>query len=1390
MFAPKQPNKAGHHPSKNKSQEKKPFVLQRQGLNAGIQEKLKVGQTNDRFEKEADSVADKVVSNTEAPKVETAPTPPIQTMKVGSGDLTQRVLREPQHTESDISTSIEVQKESQADVETEVQLSEKLATSSASAPKSEVQLKEEEEVQLDKIDEQNTSKAEVEPVETEAQLKVETEVQTKSEPAPVQAKAEDAPVQKKELTPEPPKPIIAPPVQLKTETPAEEEVQMKEDEEMSEEAQSVQMKSKDIAAGEDVSSQIASSKGGGSSMDDNIKSDMESGFGHDFSNVRIHTDSQAANMSTSLGAKAFTTGNDIYFNDGEYRPDTKDGKHLLAHELTHTLQQGTGGSGRAQRKVDPDIQTIEENEKQLFIKADSLTDIYFSETLLNYFNSHFFNKYSHVYSQYRDNDEIRISGTIQVEGNKHRATFFYDPIFKSYRVELRSESKEAKDREVDSREVRNWLTPQGKVEFEALNAHFKMKNPIEWSQLYAPLGMIILLKRNKLYYLIDNKNQFAISYSDYMEYYRMFKYTEGTIYLKLHALKSGKFMRAEAQKIIVAPDHRFVTIREESEAEMNPNEPEELINERFSRSHLIAGGAEITTNKYRNLQKLENARKKKLDWDAGRIILTMHQFNDYEIGWFKKHERLKHYVKKQLSAEEMAWAITPFKPSIMELWQKLGLIRGASLDGQVDTEAIRPILQQYKKSRPYNSILERSGYGGHRNISISHLKSQIKKHTSEEKYDFVVGKYDDTRDTSTGIVGLNQESVQDELHTMALLAPAYFAHKKENWTLFNEKLHEVEHITHIHSHDAFDDWLDKVEPWFIHFFEDNAQKMAFTVLQITEEALKTEMENYQYGKVLQLERDFVAYKDVLETGVKMFGKLYGGSTDRGTASHWLKNPPAELKELVTTKHPYLLDIDHNKEGYNWVTQLISIYLRYKEKPGSFHYWFKVKMHESIGEHLRYVYETKGNLRDDPEFVWDLEEIIQLTTNYLNFGEDSMYYDLVQQKIKDDASSEFWTNIGLAAGAVVLGVISAGLGAGVIAGVAGVSTATVTTGAAIGGIAISTADVYYNYQDYNRRHAAANINSHNSPLVGLTNNDPSITWLVISIAGLGLDLGGALKAFKLLGPAAKSLDEGADSLKAFDDILEELTETHKVLNKASADKLAAKAKAQKEFSQSIFELNKVTFGKVGMNRFLDPEFIGAFSRVVMKGLSTGVSTFDELLHQIVSKQKLKNITKDINYANLTDEQRVILVGYYDHIVGQKRIFRETGEMLPLGFNSVEEYDNFVKTFKKSSPEGVEGFFQGSSVIGVKHDTGAFFDLGRNSDYDIALTGSDLFDRAKKLGLKAKDGSRIGPLDENTIRILGLSDLQNKLASSAGREVNFMIYSSTEPIYFSGEALIIH
>jgi hypothetical protein len=85
---------------------------------------------------------------------------------------------------------------------------------------------------------------------------------------------------------------------------------------------------------------LSSSKGGGSPLPNDTKQFMESRFNADFSGVRIHTGSYAENLSSNIHAQAFTHGNDIYFNAGKYNPHTAGGSTLLAHELTHTIQQG------------------------------------------------------------------------------------------------------------------------------------------------------------------------------------------------------------------------------------------------------------------------------------------------------------------------------------------------------------------------------------------------------------------------------------------------------------------------------------------------------------------------------------------------------------------------------------------------------------------------------------------------------------------------------------------------------------------------------------------------------------------------------------------------------------------------------------------------------------------------------------------------------------------------------------------------------------------------------------------------------------------------------------------------------------------------------------------
>lgn len=82
--------------------------------------------------------------------------------------------------------------------------------------------------------------------------------------------------------------------------------------------------------------------GAGAPMDPGTRSRMERGFGHSFEQVHVHTDAPAAALASSLSARAFTVGNEIAFAAGEYRPGTLEGDLLLAHELSHTIQQSAG----------------------------------------------------------------------------------------------------------------------------------------------------------------------------------------------------------------------------------------------------------------------------------------------------------------------------------------------------------------------------------------------------------------------------------------------------------------------------------------------------------------------------------------------------------------------------------------------------------------------------------------------------------------------------------------------------------------------------------------------------------------------------------------------------------------------------------------------------------------------------------------------------------------------------------------------------------------------------------------------------------------------------------------------------------------------------------------
>jgi hypothetical protein len=167
---------------------------------------------------------------------------------------------------------------------------------------------------------------------------VTSEPTAKSGAATIQRQTdEDEPVQRKPLAAS-----ITPLVQRQTE--ADEPLQAKPD-----------RPDEGVVADSRFENRLQANRGSGSPLPEPVRLHMESRFGADFSRVRVHTGTDAAEMNRGVRAHAFTHGSDIYFGSGAFEPNTEQGKQLLAHELTHTLQQGGARSEAA--SIAPNIGT-------------------------------------------------------------------------------------------------------------------------------------------------------------------------------------------------------------------------------------------------------------------------------------------------------------------------------------------------------------------------------------------------------------------------------------------------------------------------------------------------------------------------------------------------------------------------------------------------------------------------------------------------------------------------------------------------------------------------------------------------------------------------------------------------------------------------------------------------------------------------------------------------------------------------------------------------------------------------------------------------------------------------------------------------------------------------
>jgi hypothetical protein len=107
-----------------------------------------------------------------------------------------------------------------------------------------------------------------------------------------------------------------------------------------------------------LAAEIKSSRSSGMPLPPSVRRFMEPRFGLDFGHVRMHVGDKASKLNREVQAKAFTLGSDIFFGEGQFKPESSEGRELIAHELTHTVQQGPKApESRVHRSLQPEIRT-------------------------------------------------------------------------------------------------------------------------------------------------------------------------------------------------------------------------------------------------------------------------------------------------------------------------------------------------------------------------------------------------------------------------------------------------------------------------------------------------------------------------------------------------------------------------------------------------------------------------------------------------------------------------------------------------------------------------------------------------------------------------------------------------------------------------------------------------------------------------------------------------------------------------------------------------------------------------------------------------------------------------------------------------------------------------
>jgi hypothetical protein len=317
----------------------------RQFIPPSVQPKLTVNSPDDPYEQEADAVADKVTQTATAPQRKEEPSLRLQVEE---------------EEEELVQTQVEEEEEmiqAQAEEEEEEELVQRQTEEEEELVQTQVEEEEEEMIQAQAEEEEEVQR---QCTDCEEEELVQTQVEEEEEEEMIQAQAEEEEMVQAQVEEEEEE------IQRQCTDCEEEELvqtQVEEEEEMiqaqaeEEEEEELQRRtsgkhgnSGGTPAPSIVSEVVSSS---GAPMDKGTRGFMEQRFGTDFSQVQIHKDDKAQRSASAISAQAYTYGSHIVFARGKYEPESHRGRHLIAHELTHVVQQDK----TVKRRVDPNANT-------------------------------------------------------------------------------------------------------------------------------------------------------------------------------------------------------------------------------------------------------------------------------------------------------------------------------------------------------------------------------------------------------------------------------------------------------------------------------------------------------------------------------------------------------------------------------------------------------------------------------------------------------------------------------------------------------------------------------------------------------------------------------------------------------------------------------------------------------------------------------------------------------------------------------------------------------------------------------------------------------------------------------------------------------------------------